>query len=358
MKITLLGNYGVTNIGDEAIHSGLVYGLKQAFPGVEIVTMGKGSLLPFGVRSFFKSLVDWRLWKGPLSHMRNADALIIGGGGLFSDEEGPFVSTFWLLHGITALLLKKPVYCLGISIGKMWFYNRWLLRYLLRKARLVMVRDRASKEKLDRLSIPSFLGSDFALLIRPNSDIPNKPSKPYVVMSLRPYKNMNHAVYKKLAQLCDLIIAKFGLHIKFLPLQKDMQNDADVMNKVFDLIEQKNNVEILPFEDDLDSVFQAVSNAELAIGMRLHLGIIASIIGTPFIPFVYMEKVNDFWAEFDLVSPVNIGELTVDQLLDKFTINWNNRRDKRSGVKKIGLELRKRAEQGMALLKQKLLKQV
>lgn len=339
MKIVICGYYGMGNVGDEAILQGLSGYLKKNIPEVQIEVMGKGNLFPVGLRSALKSLFDWDLWRKPAGLVRGADAFILGGGGLFTDEETHWVPAFWALQGlIAAIFLKKRVYCVGISVGEIKVVNKWLTKKLFQKSRLLIVRDPRSQEILKLWGIDSVLGSDFALLIQPH-EIPKANGKKYVVIALRSFKNFNETLCKKFAQICDSIIKESALSIIFLPFHNDSENDLYIMNKIFDLCENKNNIKIDTEAKTLQDVLSIISGAEFIVAMRLHAGILSLLVGTPFLPISYMGKVQNFWSEFPDVHVSEFSEEGLDALavnVSEYIFDW---RQQKAGLTDIKLKL-------------------
>lgn len=325
MKIVICGNYGVFNIGDEAILVGLKKTVREIAPKAEIAVMGKGFLLPLGFRSFFKSLFIRKLWK-PLYTIKTCNVFVLGGGGLFTDEEGFFISTFWALHVLIAHWFKKPVLILGISLGHIKFWNKWLVKKAIRFAKVVTVRDKNSCEKIKNWRKDCFLTSDFAFLYNYGVLI-KKHEKKYVVFSLRNFKNFNKKLHKKIARLCDEIISRFGFQIRFMSFQKGIQNDEMILNKIFTLSKHKEQIIFEKFTLDFNEIVNIFHNAEAVFAMRLHAGIFSLISQTPFIPLAYMSKVNNFWNEFPVIKPLFLNQFDVDdfmRLLQNILSHQNN----------------------------------
>lgn len=342
MRIGICGYYNAINIGDEAILKGLKVLLKQVFPESETVVFGRGMLLPFGLRSFFKAIFKPELWSKPLHALKSCNIFILGGGGLFTDEEAFFVPIFWALHGFAALLFKKPLICLGISVGPLNKLNQAIVKSLFLKAKLITVRDEKSFELLKKWGIDRvYETSDLSLHLPIRS--PLQSQKKYIAISARCFKNLDERLYTILAQFCDVAIAKYGLQIRLIPFQNEAQNDAYVLNKIFEQIKRREHVFVHDFNENIDDLLNVFANAELVVGMRLHAGILSLLAGTPFIPLSYMQKVNDFWREFE-VELIDIQKLRLDDLLNIFQKIYNNRREYKEKINKIKEKLVKKAK--------------
>lgn len=355
MKIGICGNYGVSNVGDEAILLSLKTICKKLNPDAEIIVFGKGLLFPVGFRSFFRSLFKPDLWLKPLLELRSCNVFIIGGGGLFSDEEDVFIPLFWAFQGFIAVLFKKPLLCVGISIGRLNILNKVIVRGFLRHAKIIIVRDEASHRLISSWGRTVFKTSDLSLLINEPktsqiSSLSPSNKKKYIVISARSFKKSDDFLYKKLALFCAFVSSTYGLEIRLLPLQNGDRNDTLVLNKIFEQATSKEHIVIEKFSDDLDKVLRVISDAELVVAMRLHAGILSLVTGTPFIPIVYMEKVSDFWLGLSQIPTISITANLLDDLCNAFQRVYLNRREHRAIITSIKDELALEAKKTEALL--------
>lgn len=165
MRCLLIGNYGVGNLGDEALKD---YFLTR-FPEVEwvVLSVAPGGLsdvprLPFGVRSFFTTP-----WWRTLSALRSCDAVIFGGGSLFTDSESVYACLLWWWHGFVARLFGKPVYLAFQGIGPFRTgMGEWCARSVIRRASFVSVRDEESGRRVRAWArVEVFTGADPVLTL-------------------------------------------------------------------------------------------------------------------------------------------------------------------------------------------------
>lgn len=351
MKIAICGNYGVSNTGDEAILKGLTILLKQVFPGCEIEVFGKGRLFPVGFRSFFRAFFTRKLWSEPLRALKACDMFIIGGGGLFCDEEAPFVSLFWALQGLIAHILKKPLLIIGVSVGPVSAFNRPFVRHVFKIAKLVTVRDAASQKLLEKWGINSHETSDLSLLIPYEPVKRYQPKEKYIVLSVRPFKNYDEKMSKIFAQFCDEVIMKYGFKIRFMPFQIDHQNDSYILNKIFDQVQHKSSVIIDHLYTDVDKLIEVLSGAEIVVAMRLHAAILTLLGEAPFLPVSYMKKSEDFWAFSPEIHKVKLSELSLEALLLAFRETLKFRKEASLSISNLKTKLLKRAFSLEKLLK-------
>lgn len=142
MKAVLIGNYGVGNFGDEALRDYFV----RTFPSVEWTVVsarpgaGELSRLPIGIRSFFALR-----WPKTIGVLRRSDAVVFGGGTLFTDIESVQACILWGVHALAARLLRVPYHLSFQGIGPFHtFLGAWIARWVVRSASSVSVRDDAS----------------------------------------------------------------------------------------------------------------------------------------------------------------------------------------------------------------------
>lgn len=305
MRIAVIGNYGVGNNGDEAILEGLRKIVAMSVPAATVDVMGAGSLFPLGVRSFAKSIFNWNMWLKPIRIIARADYVIVGGGGLFTDEERPFVGAFWGLQGLVASFFK-PVLIIGVSIGPMSFVSRFLTKILFRRAQLVTVRDEESRMRLRRMAIEAQNTSDLAIQALPDLAEPKKGEKNFMI-SLRMFKNEEKKLHKKIVFLCNYLIEKYGFSILLIPFSSGANGDEKILNKIYEQISNKNKIRIQPHESNIGKLIDCFANSWGSLCMRFHAGLFSVYAGKPTWVISYMNKTKDFWR-----GAKNVSLLPVD----------------------------------------------
>jgi polysaccharide pyruvyl transferase CsaB len=142
-RCMLVGNYGVANLGDEALREYFLH----AFPDINWTVLSAHPTqsnevyrLPGGIRSLLTT--PW--WK-TLRTLRTADAVVFGGGSLFTDVESVYACFLWFMHARVARMFHVPVHLAFQGIGPFESkIGEWLARSTVRHATSVSVRDRAS----------------------------------------------------------------------------------------------------------------------------------------------------------------------------------------------------------------------
>ena len=143
-RAVLIGNYGVGNLGDDALEQYFL----RTFPEVEwTIVRAEGwkekkeivPRLPFGIRSLF---TPW--WRTIFAILR-ADRIVVGGGSLFTDIESLRAVLLWSFHALIAIIFQKPFILAFQGIGpcNTWI-GRGLTRFVLSHASQISVRDHVS----------------------------------------------------------------------------------------------------------------------------------------------------------------------------------------------------------------------
>lgn len=152
MRCLLIGNFGVSNLGDEALKE---YFLSR-YQGVDWVSLSaspKGptevSRLPAGIRSFFSCT-----WLRTLKEYKACDAIVYGGGSLFTDAESAFAPLLWWLHSLPARVLGKPIHLAFQGIGPCKTrIGQWCTTSICRAATTISVRDSLSYVRVEKMGL-------------------------------------------------------------------------------------------------------------------------------------------------------------------------------------------------------------
>ncbi len=139
MHVLLVGNYGVGNLGDEALKHYMLRTFPEVTWTVVSACPGSGEVprLPGGIRSLCTTP-----WWRTIRVYRSVDRVVFGGGTLFTDIESPYACVLWFLHAFLARLFGKPVLLAFQGIGP--FRTRrgeWLARRTASAASFLSVRD-------------------------------------------------------------------------------------------------------------------------------------------------------------------------------------------------------------------------
>ena len=329
MKLLLAGYYGVGNIGDEAILRSLVSAVKKDHPQAAISVL---SADPAGTsRTYDVDAVHKYSFINILKKLKSSDAFILGGGGLIQDSTSARSLLYYLFLILSAKVLKKKVILLGQGIGPL--RNKYLLKWVLKGADLVTVRDERSLKELTKIKVRPkklVMTSDLSFMM----DLPDRENSKKILgsagikktksrligISLRPpVKGRNlEAKYKAIASLCDHLIEKKDSQIVFLIFS--YPDDLNVTSKVMGMMKDPANVvlrQLAPAE-----MLDVISGLDAVIGMRLHSLIFSAIAKVPGFGLSYDPKVESFqrqagqrWIDLDKLNEKDLIT-EVDRFVD------------------------------------------
>lgn len=297
--IVIIGNYGATNVGDEAVLSGVLTLAKQ-HGGKPVTVLSydpartadehgceAAPLLPFGIRSFLR--FDWLHSFRLLA--RSAEVWI-GGGALFTDEK-LFAVFLWGWHVLWGRLLCGRVALVANTVGPIRTgKGRFLMRMILPMVHSASLRDRESEAVLRSLGFEGgiIVGADPAFLIEPIEDVTREKT---IIVSLRPWIHETPGLLADLSSWIDTKTAD-GYRITLLPFQTMHDDDRTVLSDLYSRVTNKDSVEFVQHAESLPSIIRRIASADLMVGMRLHSLILSAIQGTPLIGLSYSDKVTNF----------------------------------------------------------------
>lgn len=290
MNAVLIGNYGVGNFGDEALKEYFL----GAYPGVEWTVLsahpGGGELprLPAGIRSFVGTP-----WMKTLGAIRRADAVVFGGGTLFTDIESPKACVVWGIHAAAARMFGVPVHLAFQGIGPFrTAAGEWIARRVVRMATTVSVRDDASFARIagwsKRASVVLAFDPVFALFLAKKRA--HRPDNSYVLIPRHNSgKNFLAALESHATNLrhVDVVIALFQ------PDDPGERKAVEALRRTY----PQASVRTIRSVDDLMSLLATASHC---VCERFHGALAAAAAGVPLssVPQAAGDKISTVSARF------------------------------------------------------------
>ena len=328
MKIGVIGNYGATNIGDDAILTAVLKSLEghkvtifSANPEAWKATFGTSSapLFPLGFRSC------WRHgFRSSIKAMKKMDAVVLGGGGLFQDSY-LYACFLWAWQIFWVKLFKKPlfIYATGVGPLKTWLGKK-LTTWAYRQAEVITVRDRYSAQVLEELK----LGKEVQISADPvfnyrKPGIAKVRTKNLFIVSLRPWLNANKKTISVFMEVLEHLKSEKNAEFIFVIMQQIKEHDLQMIEPIV----SKLGGEIY-IPNNFSDLLQTMETAEFAIGMRYHFMIAAIITETPLLPITYAPKTEALFEGNPLgiyrnpVSELSTEQLTAD--LKRLSVGYNN----------------------------------
>lgn len=264
-RYLLIGNYGVGNVGDEALKE---YFLEN-FPEVKWIVVsanpgaGEAPRLPLGFRSLFTP------WWRTLRAYWQCDGVVFGGGSLFTETESVMAPFLWWWHAVFAWFFHRPIFLAFQGIGP--FRTRvgeWLARWVTRRAAFLSVRDALSLARVRQWNMnkkcilsfdPVFSRIENDLRLRSSFVAMPDDSERSKVLLIIPRKNSSKEFLQRMAE-----VQRGGSGVRV--------------------------VEPASFRELCD----AVSSASFLLTQRYHAGIVALALGVPFemVPQVLGDKLD------------------------------------------------------------------
>lgn len=268
MRCLLIGNYGVGNVGDEALKE---YFLNR-FPeiGWQVLSAhpkaGELPRLPAGLRSF----LGMRWWR-TVRALRKADAVVFGGGSLFTDVESPRACVIWGIHAWVARLCGVPVLLAFQGIGPLGTAKgeRWTRRTLY-SAAFISVRDQASFERVSGMNISCVRSSDPVFISLQNA---LRESAQNVIVAI-PRHNSDTVFRDAFVRL----LKERAEPVRLLSLQPDDAGERETLHLLQAL--NPGRVTIVPVLT-LQTLTDEVAKASHVLTQRYHGAVAAVSLGVP-----------------------------------------------------------------------------
>lgn len=275
MSVLLIGNFGVGNLGDDILRDYFL----QRFPDISwTVVSARPSnerevpRLPLGLRSLL------RPWWRTLSAFRSCDAVVFGGGSLFTDTESVKACLLWGWHAWMARVFRKPIILAFQGIGpfrtKM---GEGIAKRVVGWASFLSVRDGASftrvRSWVDTKKIVQTM--DPAILLM---DAEKMATQPKNVFTIIPRGNVGETFFARASELVQSGGYK-GVHI--LSLHPESDPERAICRRLEELFPSHMSLCIYSLEELLEHVRRSA----FIFTARFHGGIAALALGVPFEAF-------------------------------------------------------------------------
>ncbi len=229
--------------------------------------------LPGGIRSVL--MTPW--WR-TIRELRRCDAMVFGGGTLFTDAESVFACVLWWIHAAVARTFGIPrIFCYqGVGPFKKGI-GEWCTRSAMRGARSITVRDAASLARVTTLlkntKVVQSFDPIFSLL-----EAKKIPSNPQNVLIIIPRANSGEAF----ANMVQKALANSTYeYIRVLALQPDDRQEKERVEQLRRLAEAHAPTSTQDIRTS-DQMVHALSGASMVLTHRYHGAIAAWALGIPF----------------------------------------------------------------------------
>jgi polysaccharide pyruvyl transferase CsaB len=328
MKIGIIGNYGATNIGDDAILTAILKSLEghkvtifSANPDEWKATVDTKSapLFPLGFRSYWKYG-----FLRSIKAMRKLDAVILGGGGLFQDSY-LYACFLWAWQIFWIKRFKKPLFIYATGVGPLKSrLGKKLTRWAYRQADVITVRDSYSARILEDLNI----GKEVQITADPvfnyrKPNITKGRTKHLYMVSLRPWLTYNKRIVSVFRNVLEKLKEQKEAEFIFVSMQQIKEQDLQMIEPIISSLGGE-----IYIPNNFSDLLQVMETAEFAIGMRYHFMIAAILTETPVLPITYGPKTEALFEGTPMKVYVNpVDKLTEEALmtdLKKLSVGYNN----------------------------------
>lgn len=244
--------------------------------------------LPRGFRSAWVWLIKKRFTQ--LKYFFKVDAVILGGGEILTEESShSYYYRFWSIR--PALFFKKALYLMGgIQIPKL-FWNKFLFKTILRKAKHIFSRDLEEIEHIKRHGydqVDFFMDTSYFAI--PDRTSYKKESKQeYIIVNI----NRGGRLFME-----DFIedIKKY-LHMWYKVIYAPIcagrtDDDTKYFYTIQDILSKDENFVLYDRRKNFHDFLKLLWGAKKVISARLHLFLIASFMGLETKAYPYQKKVS------------------------------------------------------------------
>lgn len=311
-RVLLVGYYGMSNTGDDALLAVSAWGLNKVFPcSVKIYATTDRAPRFAGGRPAIPIHGMPRIVPRQRTIVESAaaamsNAVVFGGGSVLHS-----VSQIRRKISLLKLSGKGPHAGIGVSLGP--FENgkaERLCGELLQRLNFLGVRDQESFDIAKSLApgLPCKITLDLAPLMPaasniPRSELASKNTRRGIGIALCPYerfaagdRNTEHLRKEKIVQVIRQLEPADAEEIVFIDFNgHPVKGDSSFHREIIARLGNRHRVRHVNYLSDPLAVLEEVSKLRVIIAMRLHAAVFAYIAGTPAIMLSYHPKC-DGWA--------------------------------------------------------------
>lgn len=329
-KILISGYYGFKNLGDELILSKIIEDIQSINSHFEILVVsgdpGYSERIHGikGVNRFSPEEVK--------DAIRNADIVIVGGGGLIHEYHSLDIADifrsfgynvpFYAVVPLIAKIFQKPVFYWAHGVGPIftedgrkfarWFYSLADFTTLRDQRSLEILREICGDFRNFRVDQDPGLHLDVKKFIKPVSmDLPKNKVK--IGFNLRPWFGIENITEKAAAAFRQLY--RMNGDIIFIPIPFDLSLDHEILTKIVSKLPDESvfryDYRVLETPEEIISI---MSHLGFFIGIRLHSLIVSRLLEIPTLAISYDLKTDEI-SKFLNLDSIRVEDLTKDNLL-------------------------------------------
>jgi polysaccharide pyruvyl transferase CsaB len=374
----ILGWYGSANTGDEAVLEATVSALRErGLTHLHVLsTDHEATAQRLGVSSSPR-----RLTLESLRALREADVLVLGGGGLIQDGTSVYNLPLYALFVGLARLFGLRVVAWGLGVEPIWTrLGKLLARAIVGMSSRFSVRDHESLRLLRVAGVPTEkvqVTTDPAFLIPVPEKAGQSSDRRHVIFCLRdlsdnhPGINLHYLLpvsvrkrlgvgWKPTRERADGLVEAMGAGVEYCvgTLDTDVtllalwpgRDDLVLESVQRDATRRGVPARRVRMETEMGTpqdVARFVAGADLLVSMRLHALIFAAAAGVPTLALAYARKMRGEMTALSMerwVVEVESRTPSPEEVTGKLAALWQNRREVSTQIKRAAERARDRAE--------------
>ena len=346
--VLVAGYFGSGNLGDDAILVGFAHGL--AGTGIDMSVMSGAPEETF--RTYGYTAVPRMDQNAIGAAIARADALVFAGGGIFQDSTSVRSVAYYASLVKKAKKAGKKVIMLAQGVGPLKsILGKPMAKSAFNGADVITVRDPGSLSALKALGVtrPTRVTADMAFLL------PDKTGEEGAAFTLgdmrsvglspRPWKGKQN------------VVALFGETARLLSqanmmpilIEMDRKVDGPLLQEISK--QQGGKIPDLRKQQTPMQLEGRMARMDAIIAMRLHAGILATLVGVPPLMVSYDPKVAAFSKLLDIGNALNMENLTAQRLFETFMAFQKERERNVKVMQRKRDELRTAAQTNIDVLK-------
>lgn len=306
-KFVITGFYGAENTGDEAILQSIIDILKSEYSECEITVLSyspKETAEKYGVNAIWRPNIGRDImnidWPSMITATNEADAVIIGGGGLFQDNHSFLTVPRYLQTGFLAQLLDTPVVVFSIGAGPIESHVvKKQIESVVGRSKTITTRDDHSKRVLREAGIESeiLVSADPVFSLTQDEkghqivdELVDSGQSKLLGVSLRDYE-LTESDKQQIASFLDTLSSEY--EIIFIPFGKGSSTEAtdyEVSKQVESAM--NTNAHVITKIHEPEEIMGIIDRVDFVVGMRLHSVIMAAAVNKPVLGISYKPKVK------------------------------------------------------------------
>ncbi|EJN57160.1 polysaccharide pyruvyl transferase family protein [Halogranum rubrum] len=326
--VLLIGGYGAGNLGDEAILCGLLSAVPPTVSTLTVVSHDPAATVRDHTSDTPDGVVLRAISPTPralLTHLRTVDAVVVGGGGIFSRYMGPYAAKL-PLFALLVSALGIPLHWTAIGVYESTPRRVVpLLRLALARSDSLTVRDAASLDTLTRWGVSNArLVDDPATWLSASPTHGRTvlaaagvdPTRPVLAIAAR--RVVDSAANDRLFDAYRLVAMAYrarGWQLVYLPFCRHPTETVEQDQRVCVALAARCGGTVLTPSTAPD-LLDTVAACDALVATRLHAMLFAHVAETPFVAVAYATKVQSLLDELGHAdSGVSLTDVDGETLL-------------------------------------------